>query len=77
LWFLLSLSSVFICVHPWTQWFCTRISGEEVPNPVVFALKVAGTICAMNALGAFLYWRGARRVLKLGADAIPNPESGS
>jgi amino acid transporter len=39
----------------------------EVANPVIFGLKVAGAICATNALGAYLYWRGARRVLRLEA----------
>lgn len=34
----------------------------EVANPVMFASKVAGAICATNALGAYLYWRGTRRV---------------
>ena len=33
----------------------------EVANSTVFALKVGGTICATNALGAYLYWRGTRR----------------
>lgn len=37
----------------------------EVANSVIFGLKVAGVICATNALGAYLYWRGARRVLNL------------
>jgi amino acid transporter len=37
----------------------------EVANPVIFGLKVAGVICVTNALGAFLYWRGARRILNL------------
>jgi hypothetical protein len=39
----------------------------EVSSPMIFGLKVAGTICAMNLLGAFLYWRGTRRVLDLAA----------
>ena len=47
---------------------------DQVPNPVFFALKVAGTIGAMNLLGAFLYWRGTRRVLRLGIAAIAQPE---
>jgi glutamate:GABA antiporter len=37
----------------------------EVANSVIFGLKVAGTICATNALGAYLYWRGTRRLLNL------------
>jgi glutamate:GABA antiporter len=39
----------------------------EVANPRVFAMKVAGAICATNALGAFLYWRGTRRAMSLNA----------
>jgi len=35
----------------------------EVASPVMFAVKVAGAICATNALGAYLYWRGTRRLL--------------
>ena len=34
----------------------------EVANPAVFAVKVAVTICAANALGVFLYWRGTRNL---------------
>jgi glutamate:GABA antiporter len=37
----------------------------EVANPVFFAMKVAGTICAANAFGAYLYWRGTRRMPNL------------
>ena len=37
----------------------------QVPNPVMFALKVGGAICATNALGVYLYWRGTRRILNL------------
>ena len=33
----------------------------QVANGKMFAIKVGGTICATNALGAFLYWRGTRR----------------
>jgi len=33
----------------------------EVANSKLFAIKVAGTICATNGLGAYFYWRGARR----------------
>ncbi len=36
----------------------------DVANPFVFALKVAGTILIAQALGAFLYWRGSRRLRK-------------
>jgi len=57
--------------------FCVALCGlifevvplGEVANPVVFALKVAGVICASNALGAFLYWRGTRRVASLATAA--------
>jgi len=53
--------------------FCVALCGlffevvplGEVANPLVFGLKVAGVICAANALGAFLYWRGTRRVASL------------
>jgi amino acid transporter len=31
-----------------------------VPNPAVFAWKVGGLSCSINALGAWLYWRGTR-----------------
>jgi glutamate:GABA antiporter len=34
----------------------------EVASRALFAIKVAGTICATNGLGAYLYWRGTRRV---------------
>ena len=37
----------------------------QVANPVMFALKVGGAICATNALGVYLYWRGTRRILNL------------
>jgi hypothetical protein len=33
----------------------------EVGSPGIFAIKVAGAICATNALGACLYWQGVRR----------------
>ncbi len=43
----------------------------EVTNKAVFAAKVGGTICATNALGAYLYWRGTRqRSLQSAANAI-------
>jgi amino acid transporter len=42
----------------------------EVTNRTVFAVKVGGTICATNALGAYLYWRGKQRALQPAADAI-------
>jgi amino acid transporter len=34
----------------------------EVASPAIFALKVTLAICATNGLGAFLYWRGAKRI---------------
>ena len=37
----------------------------EVASPALFALKVGGMILAVNAFGAFLYWRGTRRVRDL------------
>lgn len=33
----------------------------EVADSKLFAIKVAGTICAANGLGAYLYWRGTHR----------------
>ena len=39
----------------------------DVANARWFAIKVAGAICALNALGAFLYWRGAQRAAKMAA----------
>jgi amino acid transporter len=38
----------------------------EVASPVVFAIKVAGTIVASSALGAYLYWRGSRLTSRSG-----------
>jgi hypothetical protein len=32
-----------------------------VPNKAAFAWKVGGLIFSMNALGAWLYWRGIQR----------------
>jgi amino acid transporter len=37
-----------------------------VPNAGIFALKVGGLIVAINALGAWLYWWGKRRLLVTG-----------
>lgn len=34
----------------------------EVANARIFSLKVAGVIVATQGVGAFLYWRGARRL---------------
>jgi glutamate:GABA antiporter len=42
----------------------------DVANGKWFALKVAGTICCLNALGALLYWRGARHASKVGIAAL-------
>lgn len=39
----------------------------EVASPALFALKVGGMICAANGFGAFLYWRGTRRVRRIAA----------
>jgi hypothetical protein len=33
-----------------------------VTDRLGFALKVGGLTCAINALGAWLYWRGAKRL---------------
>jgi len=33
-----------------------------VPNSALFGLKVGGLVCAINALGAWLYWRGTKRM---------------
>ena len=43
----------------------------EVASPMIFGLKVAGAICATNALGAYLYWRGTQRLLNLAALGTP------
>ncbi len=47
----------------------------EVANPTLFAIKVGGTICATTGFGAYLYWRGPRRVQRLtaasGRQALP------
>jgi glutamate:GABA antiporter len=37
----------------------------EVAGAKLFAIKVAGTICAANGLGAYFYWRGIRRASDL------------
>ena len=41
----------------------------EVANPTIFAVKVVIIICAANALGAFLYWRGTRNLASVAATA--------
>jgi hypothetical protein len=33
-----------------------------VTDRAVFGMKVGGLICAINAVGAWFYWRGARRL---------------
>ncbi len=38
------------------------VAPGEVSNPNVFALKVGGVIVGANSVGAYLYWRGARRL---------------
>jgi amino acid transporter len=37
----------------------------EVASPLLFAMKVAGAICATTGMGAYLYWRGTLRVRRL------------
>jgi glutamate:GABA antiporter len=39
----------------------------EVGSPTLFAVKVGGMICIVNGLGAFLYWRGTRRLRGIAA----------
>jgi glutamate:GABA antiporter len=41
----------------------------EVASPKLFAMKVGGVICATNAAGTFLYWRGIKRLARLAARA--------
>jgi hypothetical protein len=41
----------------------------DVASPKLFAMKVAGLICATNAAGTFLYWRGIKRLARLAATA--------
>jgi hypothetical protein len=41
----------------------------EVASPLLFAAKVTVAICAANGLGAYLYWRGTRRVERLAASS--------
>jgi hypothetical protein len=36
----------------------------QVASPRLFGIKVAGTFCAANGLGAYLYWCGTRRTHK-------------
>jgi hypothetical protein len=45
----------------------------DVANRTLFALKVSGVILAANALGAFLYWRGARRASLIPEQTAPGP----
>ena len=33
-----------------------------VPHPLIFGLKVGGLVCGVNAVGAWLYWRGRTRL---------------
>ena len=40
----------------------------EVADAKVFAMKVAGLIVAAEGVGAYLYWRGARRLERI---AVP------
>jgi hypothetical protein len=39
----------------------------EVASPVSFGIKVTVSIVATNALGAYLYWRGSRRLRSIAA----------
>jgi glutamate:GABA antiporter len=41
----------------------------DVASPKLFAMKVGGVICATNAAGTFLYWRGIKRLARLAARA--------
>jgi amino acid transporter len=41
----------------------------EVVDPKLFAFKVAGTICATNGVGAYLYWRGTHPASDLSIDS--------
>jgi amino acid transporter len=41
----------------------------DVASPLLFAGKVTVAICAANGLGAYLYWRGTRRVARLAASS--------
>ena len=41
----------------------------EVASPWLFAGKVTAAICAANGIGAYLYWRGTRRVARLAASS--------
>jgi glutamate:GABA antiporter len=43
-----------------------------VSDRLGFAVKVGGLICAINAVGAWLYWRGAKR---LAASQVSQPRS--
>ena len=36
----------------------------DVPNPAIFGLKVGGLVIAVNALGAWLYGRGTKRMAR-------------
>jgi hypothetical protein len=41
----------------------------EVADPSIFAVKVTGSLIGTIGLGAYLYWRGARRVRTMAATA--------
>ncbi len=45
----------------------------ETADSKLFALKVAGTICATNGLGVYLYWRGTQRAQSLAAASECSP----
>jgi glutamate:GABA antiporter len=40
----------------------------EVTSRGLYALRITAALCAINGLGAFLYWRGARRAESLAAN---------
>jgi amino acid transporter len=43
----------------------------EVASSAIYAVKVGGAIAAANGLGAFLYWRGAKRAQSLASNVEP------
>lgn len=56
---LAALSGFLVCVAS-LPLQVVPLSG--VANSAVFGLKVGGLVCAINALGAWLYWRGRKRM---------------
>jgi hypothetical protein len=43
----------------------------DVPSRLIYALKIGSVIAATNSLGAFLYWRGARRAKSAATNLAP------